>query len=61
MKTKLKKHDDGLEWLREIKQDIARECSYDPHKLGDLYRRIEKEEAEQRAQRVLALNDKPSK
>lgn len=61
MKAKQKKHDDGLEWLREIKQEIARECDYDPRKLGELYRRIEREESDRRASRTLALNDKPTK
>ena len=47
MKRKIK-HDDGLGWLREIRQKIAQECDYDPHKLGDMYRRIYAEEMERR-------------
>lgn len=61
MKAKQKKHDDGLEGLREIKHEIARECDYDPRKLCDLYRRIEREESDRRSSRTLALNDKPTK
>jgi len=60
MKVKQKKADDGLGWLREIKHEIARECNYDPRKLGDLYRQIEKEESARRSARSFLLNDKPA-
>ena len=41
MKMK-KQHDDGLEWLREIRREMAKQCNYDPKKLGELYRRAQK-------------------
>jgi hypothetical protein len=34
------KHDDGLEWLREIRREMARQFEYDPKKAGDYYRRM---------------------
>jgi hypothetical protein len=37
MKTK---HDDGLEWLRKIRRQMARQFDYDPKKAGEYYRRM---------------------
>jgi len=37
MKTK---HDDGLEWLREIRRKMAKEFNYDPKKAGEFYRKM---------------------
>jgi hypothetical protein len=39
---KTTKHDDGLEWLREIRARLARKFDYDPHKAAAYYRRIQK-------------------
>ena len=39
MKTK---HDDGLEWLREIRARLAKKFDYDPRKAGAYYRRVQK-------------------
>jgi hypothetical protein len=39
---KTTKHDDGLEWLREIRSRLARKFDYDPHKAAAYYRRIQK-------------------
>ena len=39
---KTTKHDDGLEWLREIRARLARKFDYDPHKAAAHYRRIQK-------------------
>ncbi len=51
------KHDDGLGWLREIRQKIAQECDHDPHKLGALYRRIYAEEMERRSARPAVFRE----
>ena len=56
MKQKTK-HDDGLSWLREIRQRTAQECGHDPRRLGDLYRRIYAEEMERRGIRATALRE----
>jgi IS30 family transposase len=37
MKTK---HDDGLEWLREIRRKMAKQFNYDPKKAGEYYRKM---------------------
>ncbi len=37
------KHDDGLEWLREIRRKMAAECNYDPFEMGRRLREREKE------------------
>ena len=59
MKRKAK-HDDGLGWLREIRRKIAEECDFDPHKLGDMYRRIYAEEMERRNNaRAAVLREDP--
>ena len=45
MKTtgkKLHKHDDGLEWLREIRRKQAAECGHDPFEMGRRLREREK-------------------
>ena len=34
------KHDDGLEWLREIRRTMARQFDYDPKKAGEYYRKM---------------------
>lgn len=56
MKQKVK-HDDGLGWLREIRENIARECDHDPRKLGDMYRKIYAEEMERRSSRTAVLRE----
>ena len=56
MKRKVK-HDDGLGWLREIRENIARECDYDPRKLGDTYRKIYAEEMARRGTQTIALRE----
>lgn len=46
MKTtapKSAKHDDGLEWLREIRRKLAAECNHDPFEMGRRLREREKE------------------
>ena len=46
MKTTAKKpakHDDGLEWLREIRRKQAAECNNDPFEMGRRLREREKE------------------
>jgi hypothetical protein len=37
MKTK---HDDGLEWLRQIRRRMAKQFNYDPKKAGQYYRKM---------------------
>ena len=37
MKTK---HDDGLEWLREIRRKMAKQFNDDPKKAGEYYRKM---------------------
>jgi len=32
------KHDDGLEWLRELRQRIAAECGHDINAINECYR-----------------------
>lgn len=39
MKTK---HDDGLEWLRDIRSKLAKKFDYDPKKAAAHYREIQK-------------------
>jgi hypothetical protein len=34
------KHDDGLEWLREIRRNMAKDFGYDPRKAGEFYRKM---------------------
>lgn len=37
MKTVVQKppsHDDGLEWLREIRRKLSAECGHDPFEMG---------------------------
>lgn len=38
MKTK---HDDGLEWLRKIRREMAAEFAYNPRKMGAHYRQLQ--------------------
>lgn len=33
-----KQHDDGLEWLRELRQKISAECGHDIHAINEVYR-----------------------
>lgn len=40
MKTK---HDDGLEWLRSLRRQMAAECQHDPKKLGQRYRQMQRQ------------------
>jgi hypothetical protein len=42
MKTK---RDDGLEWLREIRRDLAGRFDHDPKKIGAYYKQLEKKHA----------------
>lgn len=39
----MNKDSDGLDWLREIRKQIATECDNDIKALGDYYRDIQKE------------------
>jgi hypothetical protein len=34
------KHDDGLEWLRDIRRRMAKQFDYDPRKAGEHYRKM---------------------
>jgi hypothetical protein len=34
--------DDGLDWLRDIRRNIAAKFGDDPHRLGDYLRELEK-------------------
>jgi hypothetical protein len=34
------KHDDGLEWLRDIRRKMAKEFNFDPKKAGEYYRKL---------------------
>jgi IS30 family transposase len=34
------KPDDGLEWLREIRRQMAKQFNYDPKRAGEYYRRL---------------------
>ena len=36
------KFDDGLEWLREIRRQLAAECNYDPYEMGRRIRERQK-------------------
>lgn len=38
MKTK---HDDGLEWLREIRRNTSAACGHDPARLVEHYRQVQ--------------------
>jgi hypothetical protein len=38
MKKTLKKHDDGLEWLRNLRRRIAIQCEHDLSKQAAFYR-----------------------
>lgn len=45
MKTTAQKavqHDDGLEWLREIRRKLSAECNHDPFEMGRRLREREK-------------------
>ncbi|GDY22967.1 hypothetical protein LBMAG56_43140 [Verrucomicrobiota bacterium] len=45
MKSSVKtppKHDDGLEWLRDIRRQLAAECNHDPFEMGRRLREREK-------------------
>ena len=47
--------DDGLEWLREIRRQMAAECNYDPYEMGRRLRERERASGRQfyRTERVL--------
>ena len=47
--------DDGLEWLRAIRRQIAAECNYDPYEMGRRLREQERASGRQyyRTERVL--------
>jgi hypothetical protein len=49
------KHDDGLEWLREIRRTMAAECDFDPFEMGRRSRERQKQHPERifRTKRVL--------
>lgn len=36
------KHDDGLQWLHEIRAQLAKKFGYDPRKAAAHYRRVQK-------------------
>ena len=38
---KTTKHDDGLEWLREIRARLAKQFDYNPRKAAAHYRRVQ--------------------
>jgi hypothetical protein len=40
MKTK---HDDGLEWLREIRRKMSEDFKHDPKRMGRFYRDLERQ------------------
>ena len=42
MKTK---HDDGLEWLRDIRRRLAKRFDHDPKKVGEYYRSLQERHA----------------
>ena len=35
-----KKTDDGLEWLREIRRQMAKQFNHDPKQAGEYYRKL---------------------
>ena len=39
-------HDDGLEWLREVRRRLFQESDRNLEKLGNIYRRVEAEHPE---------------
>lgn len=39
-------HDDGLEWLRDIRRNMFQQANGDLKKLGDRYRRVQSEHPE---------------
>ena len=47
--------EDGLEWLREIRRQMAAECNYDPYEMGRRLRERERASGRQyyRTERVL--------
>jgi hypothetical protein len=51
------KHDDGLEWLRDIRRQMAKEFDYDPKKAGDYYRRMARRSGVKLYKRVEHLAD----
>lgn len=38
-------HDDGLEWLRDIRRNLLQECGGNLKRLGERYRQVEVSEA----------------
>ena len=39
----MSKDDDRLDWLREIRKQIAKECNNDPKIMGEYFRTIQKQ------------------
>ena len=39
-------HDDGLDWLREVRRRLFQESGSNLQKLGEIYRRVEAEHPE---------------
>lgn len=39
-------HDDGLDWLREVRSKLFQKSGCNLRKLGDIYRRVESEHPE---------------
>jgi gluconate kinase len=39
----MSKDEDRLDWLREIRKQIAKECNNDPNVMGKYYRNIQKQ------------------
>ena len=37
------RHDDGLEWLRDIRRKLSAECNHDPFEVGRRLREREKQ------------------
>lgn len=42
-KTPSPRADDGLDWLREIRREMAAEAGNDPRRMGDKLRELEKQ------------------
>jgi hypothetical protein len=56
------RRDEGLEWLREIRRQLAAECNYDPYEMGRRIRERQKRYPGRiyRTKRVLVPVDDPS-
>lgn len=40
----VKIHDDGLEWLRDVRRNLFKQCGNDLKRLGDRYRQVQASE-----------------